>query len=374
MTLIALTLIGCEPEPAPPAVEAACEAALGNVCTMAGDGLPGLGEDHLPATETHLYLPQDLSFGPDGDAYVLDWNNHKIRALREDGTMEVVFGNGVLGDGPEGPALEAALNHPTNLTFDPEGNMVVAAWHNSRVEKLDMVTGEMSYMCGDGTRSFAGDGGDCSVAKLDLPSSVAYDSQGRLYISDMANQRIRRVTDGIIESWGFDGTAGYLGDGGPVQTAEMHATKGQAAYPANRILIVDDVLYLTDTENQRVRAVDLATDIIECIAGNGEATYAGDDGLALDASFRLPRDVAMGWDGELYIADTDNHCVRRIGTDGIVSTVAGQCGVPGYEGDGGPAVEAKFYAPYGVEVDPDGNLWVADTWNQVLRKVWIQAP
>lgn len=372
MMFITLVLLGCDqPEPKPPVD--VCDAVQGNVCTVAGSGLPGLGEDGLAATATHLYLPQDLSFGPDGDAYVLDWNNHKIRAVRPDGTMQIVAGSGVLGDGPEGPAVAAAFNHPTNITFAADGTMVIAAWHNSRIEAVD-AAGNLSFMCGDGTRSFAGDGGDCAVAKLDLPSSVAYDSQGRLYISDMANQRIRRVTDGIIESWGFAGTAGYSGDGGPVSAAEMHATKGQAAYPANRIVIVDDVLYLTDTENHRVRSVDLATDTIDCIAGNGEASYGGDGGDALSASLRAPRDVAMGWDGELYIADTDNHCVRRIDPDGTITTAAGQCGVPGYSGDDGPALEATFYFPYGVDVDPDGNLWVADTWNNVIRKVWIQAP
>ena len=373
MLVVLLSQLACDPGTAKPPA-AVCGVAVGEICTTAGSGLPGLGGDGLAATDTHLYLPQDLTFGPDGDAYVLDWNNHKIRALRPDGTMEVVAGSGLLGDGPEGPALAAAFNHPTNITFAADGTMTIAAWHNSRIVSIDLSTGLLSYVCGDGTRSFAGDGGPCLVAKLDLPSSVAYDSAGRLYISDMANQRIRRVTEGIIETWGFDGAAGYGGDGGPVAAAEMHATKGQAAYPANRLVILDGTLYLADTENHRIRAVDLDTDIIDCIGGNGIAGYSGDGGPALEASFRAPRDLAMGWDGALYVADTDNHCVRRIASDGTVDTVAGQCGEFGYEGDSGSAVDALLYSPYGVEVDPDGNLWIADTWNQVIRKVVIQTP
>ena len=286
----------------------------GVICNYAGNGMAGLGAEGAKATETFFYLPQDLTFGPDGNAYVLDWNNHRVRQiLTADQTIHTVAGTGEIGDGPEGPANLVKFNHPTNVVFHPDGRMFIAAWHNSRVEAVDPDTGMLTFVCGDGTRSFSGDGGACLIAKLDLPSSIAFDSAANLYISDMANQRIRRMTpDGIIASWGFTGEAGLSGNGGPVSQAQMHATVGQEADPAARMIIHDDLLYL---------------------------------------------------------ADTDNHCVRVVGTDGAMETFAGQCGVPGYEGDQGLAADALLQRPFGVEVGPDGTVYIADTYNNVLRMV-----
>jgi len=351
------------------ATSTACNGP-GSICTIAGTGIPGLGQEGAQATETFFYLPQDLTFGPDGLAYILDWNNHRIRRINADGTIQTVAGTGELGDGPEGPATTARFNHPTNIVFRPDGILTLAAWHNSRVENIDLANNTLDFLCGDGKRAFAGDGGPCDVAELDLPSSVAYDSTGNLYISDMANQRIRRMTpDGLIASWGFTGVAGYSGDGGPVDQAQMYATMGQAADPANRIIIEDEVLHLADTENHRIRSVDLASGIVNTIAGSGTPGYTGDNVAATQAGLWGPRDVAMGIDGRIYIADTEDSCIRRIESDGTISTVAGQCTIPGYEGDGGSATDAKLFRPFGITVDADGNLYIADTLNQVLRKV-----
>lgn len=354
-----------------PDTEVSTDCASGNICTWAGTGMPGLGAEGAVATDTFFYLPQDLTFGPDGNAYVLDWNNHRVRQiLVSDHTIHTVAGTGELGDGPEGMATSSKFNHPTNVTFGPDGLMYVAAWHNSRVMAVDLAANTLAFVCGDGKRSFSGDGGDCKVASLNLPSAIAFDSAGNLYISDMANQRIRRRdTSGVITSWGFDGTAGYIGDGGPVEQAEMHATVGQAADPANRIIIEDDVLYMADTENHCIRVVDLATGIVNTYGGNGSPGYNGDGGMATDALLRAPRDVAMGDDGTLYVADTDNSCVRAIAPDGNISTVAGICAEPGYDGDGGKPTEAHLQKPFGITLDTDGNLYIADTYNNVIRKV-----
>jgi sugar lactone lactonase YvrE len=343
----------------------------GVICRYAGqeDGLAGMGAEGSVATETFFYLPQDLTFGPDGNAYVLDWNNHRVRQiLTSDKTIHTFAGTGELGDGPEGPATSSKFNHPTNIAFAADGTMYIAAWHNSRIVRVD-ASGNLDQYCGDGKRAFWGDGGDCGVAELDLPSAVAFDDAGTLYISDMANQRIRTVgSDGIINTWGFDGTAGYAGDGGPVSAAQMHATVGQDADPANRIVIADGILYLADTENQRVRYVDLATGIIDTFAGNGTPGYSGDGGSATSAAIWGPRDIAVGQDGELYIADTENSCVRMV-QDDVISTVAGICGEPGFDGDIGPAADAHLQKPFGVAVDADNNLYIADTYNNVIRVV-----
>lgn len=347
-------------------------AGPGVICTFAGTGTAGLGDEAVAAVDSHLYLPQDLTFGPDGLAYLIDWNAHRIRQVDESGVVRTVAGTGMLGDGPEGPALEAAFNHPTNIAFDPLGRMVIAAWHNSRIERVDLTTWELEFICGDGTRDYAGDGEPAEQAKLDLPSSVAFDAAGNLYISDMANQRIRRIDgDGIIDTYAGTGEAGFSGDGGPAADAQFHATKGQAAAPANRIAISpDQKLYVADTGNHRVRVIDLATSVIDTLAGNGTPDASGDGGPATGASLFGPTDVAVGPDGEVYVADTENSCVRVVYPDGTIDTFAGRCGTSGYEGDGGDPRDALLNRPYGVALDPDGNVYVGDAYNHVFRVVY----
>lgn len=365
--MILILLSACDsPEES---VEISCDP--GDICTVAGDGVAGLGREDVPAEESMLYLPQDMAFAPDGTPYLLDWNNHRIRAILADGTIVTAAGDGMIGDGPEGPALDARFNHPTNIAFDPEGRMTMAAWHNSRIERVDFSTGELSFVAGDGTRAYGGDDADATIAKLDLPSSVAYGADGSLYLSDQANQRIRCVdAAGIIRTVAGNGTAGFSGDGGPAVDAQLYAAIGQAAAPANKITISDDqLLYIADTANHRIRVIDLTTGIIDTVAGTGEPGYAGDGGAALDARIWGPTDVAVGLGGEVYFTDTENNCVRVIGTDGTIDAFAGQCGGPGFEGDGGPAIDAALDTPYGVAVAPDGDVWIADTYNQRLRVV-----
>lgn len=351
---------------------AACGGA-GTLCTIAGTGTAGLGGEGTPATETHLYLPIDATVGPDGLLYILDWNNHRIRVLDEDGNLSTLAGTGELGDGPEGPAIEAKFNHPTNLAFDSSGRLLISAWHNSRIMRIDLTTDTLEFVAGDGTRSFGGDGGDPKAAKLDLPSGIALNSRDEIFIGDQANQRIRCVTtENLMDTIGGVGTAGFSGDGGPAVEAEMHASVGQAASPANRLVITDDdkMLYFVDTENHRVRQIDLTTGTIDTYVGNGTPGYGGDGGDRLGASLYQPTDLALGPDGEMYIADTSNSCVRRVDPDGVISTFAGRCGELGYEGDGGAPQDALLNRPYGVEVDPAGNVYISDTYNQVVRVVY----
>jgi sugar lactone lactonase YvrE len=374
-----LLLLGCPPAgvdtadtadrdtgPAP------CTPAGGRICTIAGlDGLAALGQDDVPATESYLYLPQDIDLGPDGSVYLLDWNNHRIRRIDGDGVITTIAGSGLIGDGPEGDARAASFNHPTNLGFDLDGTMLVAAWHNSRVERIDLESLTLSFVAGDGTRSFAGDEGDAKLAKLDLPSSVAVDDDGTIYISDTANQRIRTVTsDGVIHTWAGDGTAGYAGDGEDVSRAELNNAKGQAAAPGGRLTVANGTLYVADTLNQRIRAVNLDTRIIQTVAGNGAPGFSGDGGAALEATLFSPTDVAVGPEGELYIADTENSCVRVVDGSGIIRTFAGICAEPDYTGDGGPADGARLQKPYGIAVDDAGNVYIADTYNNAIRVVW----
>jgi len=382
ITLLSTLVVGCsgkEPDtdPADGCVDA------GSICTVAGTGIAGLGAEGVDALDSHLYLPQDLTFGPDGLPYILDWNNHRIRRIGDDGTIQTIAGTGMLGDGPEGPMMTATFNHPTNIAFDSSGDLLLAAWHNSRVERLDLATGSLSFECGTGGRGYNGDEIDAKTAILDLPSGIVLDAQGRAWISDQANQLIRMVENGIIyDVAGGQRVIGYGGDGGPAESAIFHASVGQAADPALRIALSGSTLYIADTGNHMIRTLDIDTRMVSAFAGTAPVCdeagtvcssdnfgTGGDAGPALSAELYGPTDVAVGPGDEVYIADTSNHCVRVVGTDGVIDTFAGTCGVPGFDGDGGPANEALLQRPYGVTVDPDGMVWIADSLNHVLRRV-----
>ncbi len=174
-----------EPSPSnpPPDPTTGALCASGQICTLAGTGVPGDGADGLPARETRLYLPQDTTVGPDGRIYVVDWNNHRIRVIDGDGRMRIVAGAGELGIAADDPST-GRLNHPTNVTFDPLGSpdeMWIAAWHNSRVKKVDLATGSIIDMCGTGKRGFAGNGGPAAAATLDLPVAIVFDARRKSF-------------------------------------------------------------------------------------------------------------------------------------------------------------------------------------------------
>ncbi len=362
---------------------------------------------------------------PTVSPYVLDWNNHRVRTVDQDNNVQTVIGTGYLGDAPDGPVLNASLNHPTHVSFSPEGKLMLSAWHNSKLIEVDLESEELQTICGDGSRAYRGDGGPAEAAWLDLPVASVFDSRGRLYVSDQANQRIRMIDEnGIINTVVGPSSSflpdtltrvcttdpennnqtvckncliaeaenpecldqpigrpqGFKGDGGLATEAMIYLPFSQSAPPAGRIDVgPDDTLYITDTGNHRIRTVD--TDgIIRTVAGTGpdydpkyRGGYEGDGGPATDALLSRPTDIVVNPDGNFYIADTDNSCVRRVNAaSGIITTAAGVCGEPGFDGDGGPAEEALLDRPYGVALDADGNLYIADTHNHRIRVVYAE--
>jgi sugar lactone lactonase YvrE len=377
----------------------------GDICTYVGTGQAGFSGDNGSALKADLYLPQDLAFGPDDRAYLLDWNNHRVRSVDEAGVIRTVAGNGHLGDGPPGPALDAAFNHPTGIAFDQSGRMLIAAWHNSKIKRVDLGTGQMEDICGTGARAYAGDDGPGDKAVLDLPASIAFDKDWNLYILDQANQVIRRVdAAGTISrhagicmvpgcpvgaepvacpgsgkftcSQNEDDTActkpcegAFGGDDGTALTMRMSQPFGQAADPAGRLAFdAEGNLYFADTKNHRIRRID-TTGKVTTVAGTGERGSAGENVPAVEAKLDNPTDLAIDADGAIYVADTANSCVRRFTPGGDIETFAGQCGKRGYEGDGSAAAEALLDRPYGVALDRDGNLYIADTYNHRFRMV-----
>lgn len=349
-----------------------CDPAPGRICTVAGTGIAGLGADGLDPRRTDLYLPQDITIGPDKLAYVLDWNNHRIRRIDGD-TMRTVVGTGELGDAPDGDADLTSLNHPTHMSVSPRGTFIISAWHNSKLLEFDPATGMLKSICGNGMRSFGGDGGPAAMALLDLPTATAFDKDGNMYITDQANQRIRMVDntkEAIINTVVGTGMPGFSGDGMPAVAAQIKLPGGQSAPPAGRIAI-DPAgnLIIADSANHRIRKVDLGG-IITTIAGTGDPTFGGDGGDATKASLSRPNDVDHDKAGNLYIADTDNACIRKVDTSGKISTFAGKCGQPGQGGDGGDATAALLDRPYGIVFDASDNLYIADTHNHLIRVVY----
>jgi hypothetical protein len=396
---------GDEPSEAPPADP--CEQT-GAICTYIG--VPGealFAQEGQHRLDTHLYLPQDIAFGPDGIPVYPDFNNHRVRQVGADETVQTISGTGFLGDGPIGTdgcyapntcnAANSAWNHPTNVVPHPDdANLVyVAAWHNSRINLIDLTTGEVEWFAGNGGRQYSGDGGPAADATLDLPSSIAFDERnGDLYVSDQANHVIRRIpagTDTIELFAGKPRDPGYDGNGGDRLEARFHGFVAQRADPGSKLTIHDGVIYVADSVNGVIRTIDIDSGVVELFAGKYESLgegevvddygnvyyvnlgsvpgYSGDGGPATEAVLNTPRDVAVGPDGTVYIADTKNHCIRAVTPDGVIDTFAGQCGTSGFGGDQGPATDALLADPFGIATDADGNVYIADSVNHVIRRV-----
>ena len=389
---------GCEdpnnlyptPTPGPTPLDPApssCSRTPGNICTVAGTGVAGDGADLLPALQTRLYAPVDMTFTPTGGLVVVDWNNHRIRATNDQGLLRIVAGVGELAPEALLDDVTTRLNHPTDVIFDAQGRMVIAAWHNSRVKRVDMNTLDLEDIAGTGARSYGGDGGPAMKCDLNLPASVLYDHDGNLLVSDQANQRIRLIDkQGMISTVAGSGQRGFAGDGGPALKAQFALPVGQRGHPAAHIALADDgTLYLADTENNRIRQISPGPErMVNTVAGNGKYGWAGDGGPATGAELAYPVDVAIGPDQALYIADTENNCVRKVQA-GVISTVAGVCGGCGSAlddacrcpstdtsciGDGRPATTARLKRPTGIAFDRAGNLYIADTLNHRVRVVY----
>ena len=316
----------------------------GIITTVAGNGTYGYSGDGGPATNASLRAPSDVAVDASGNLYIADSANHCIRKVDTAGIITTVAG----------------MSHPSDVAVDASGNLYIAEVDAHRISKVD-TSGIITTVAGNGAGGYSGDGGPATNASLWWPSGVAVDASGNLYIAEVGNQRIRRVdTSGIITTVAGNGTAGYSGDGGP-------ATNARLCWPSDVAVDASGNLYIADWYNHRIRKVD-TSGIITTVAGNGTASYSGDGGPATNASLRYPHGVAVDVNGNLYIADYDNHRIRTVDPLGIITTVAGN-GTEGYSGDGGPATNARLQYPSGVTVDTSGNLYIADRDNHRIRKV-----
>lgn len=273
---------------------------------------------------------------------------------------------------PEGAlGTDVNLNHPTQMVSMPDGKPILVSWHNHKLRRLDPKSGRVWVIAGSAP-GFAGDGGPASDALFNQPSQATADRQGALYVLDQRNQVIRRIDKkGIVETIaGIPTQAGFAGDGGPATEAMLAFPAGSNPPPAGGLALDDeDHLYVSDTLNHRIRVIDLTTGVIDTLAGTGKAGFGGDGGPATKAKLNNPRKLALGPDGKLYVGDERNHRIRVIDlTTGVIDTAVGN-GKGRFAGDGGPAKSASLKRPTGVAFDEDGAMYVIDTYNSRVRRV-----
>lgn len=360
---------------------AACPDTPGTICTWAGNGVRGYDGDEKPPLESSFYWPVDITFAPNGEVFVVDYNNHRIRVLKSDGRFHNAVGTWLPGDGPlpgdpssdliapGAPGDNVSLNHPTQIVPLPNDKLLILGWHNHKLRTYDPATDLALVTCGAGP-GFAGDGGPARDALIKFPCMAAVSGDGVVYLLDQLNQRIRRIgTDDIITTVVGTGTIGFSGDGGDPAQAQLHFSS-DGTLPSGGVTLDDQGrLYIADSLNNRIRRVDFAANRIETVVGDGVARFGGDDGPPLQASLNEPRDIAFGPDGRLYIADKLNHRIRAVDFDAdLITTVAGN-GTAGFSGDGGPAVDASLDRPEGFDFGPDGNLYIVDSQNNRIRRV-----
>jgi uncharacterized protein (TIGR03437 family) len=491
-------------------------AATGVITTIAGNGILGFGGDGGPGTSAQLNTPQNVAVDKDGNVYISDFGNNRIRKVNaSDGVITTVAGIGTAGfSGDGGPATQAQLNSPNNVSVDKDGNLIICDPGNNRIRKVAAATGVISTIAGRG-QGFGGDGGPATDALLNVPVGAVVDQADNLYFSDRGNQRVRKVAagTGLITTIAGSGATGFNGDGfaavasalnfptglaidgsgnlyigdrdngrvrrtvfaaandptppaiaitSPTSAATFTTTNGAlnlagtaadnvgvfqvrwsndrggsgvafgttawsitnitllaglnnltvTAWDANgniasaklavtfnppqiitafagtggpgdsgdggaaisaRLspfgLAVDSAgnLFMSDDEAHRVRRITPAG-AISAFAGSGALGSSGDGAAAVNAAMNFPNDVVVDAGGNVYIADTNNHRVRRVAPNGVITTYAGT-GEPDFGGDGGPAAQAKLARPAGLALDPAGNLYIADSYNSRVRKV-----
>ena len=325
------------------------------VATTAGTGTVGYTGDTGPATAATLANPAAVAYDTHGNLFLADANNHVIREISTSGVITTIAGTGVEGYAGDGAAATSAqLDTPTGVAVDAAGNVYIADSHNHRIREVS--TGIITTIAGTGTPGFSGDGAAATAAQLALPSGVAVDASGNLYIADTNNHRIRKVSGGTITTLAGDGEELYAGDGGSATAAALDSPTGVA-------VDASDNVYIADRLNQRIREVSGGT--ITTLAGSSTAGFSGDGASPAAATLAKPSGVSVDAAGNVYIADTDNQRIREVG-NGAIATIEGS-GAQGYGGDGGLSTAAILNSPRSVAPDASGNLAIADRLNQRLR-------
>ena len=338
-------------------------AFAAQIKTIAGTGTPGAAADGTENIHAQLNNPYGLTIGPDGALYVCEVDNNRVVRLDlKTGRLSVAAGNGTKGySGDGGLAISASLEQPYEILFDKSGNMFFVEMRNHVVRRVDAKTKTITTVAGTGKPGFSGDGGPANKAQLSQPHSIAFDTQGRLLICDIANHRIRRVDlgKGTIETYAGTGERKNPTDGSPLAGAPLNGPRAIAVDAKGDLIVVL-------REGNAVYRIDARTQTIHHFAGTGEKGNTGDGGPAKLAKLNGPKGISAAPDGCYYIADTENHTIRRIDPkSGVITTVAGT----GQRGDGpdGDPLGCKLSRPHGIFVGRDATVYIGDSESHRIR-------
>lgn len=330
--------------------------------TAVGSGVAGFNGDNISALAAGFSEPWRFTYDSAGNLYVADDTGHRIRKISPSGIITTVAGTGVGGfEGDGGPATAAKLNLPSQVAVDKDGNLYIADFSNNRVRKVTAATGIITTFAGNGASASMGDGGLATEASLNRVESVAIGKDGNLYITDVAGHKIRKVTmsDGKISTVVGTGTNGFSGDGGAAVMAAISTPVDIAFDGAGD-------MYIAAAGNNRIRKVSASDGMITTVAGSGSSAFGGDGGPATAAGLNGPYGVAVDGAGNLYIADRGNNRIRFVrASDKTIDTLAG--GTLGFSPDGSGAIGARLGNPVGVGLDPAGKLYFSEPSNVRLR-------
>ena len=336
------------------------------ITTIAGNGSTTYGGDGGAATAAMIYRPQAVAVDSNGNVFIADSGNQRVRRIdASTGIITTVAGNGIAGfGGDNGPATGASLSWPMGVAVDTNGHLFIADKNNYRIREVDLSTGIITTVAGNGTSGFGGDNGLATAAILSSLTAIAVNSNGNFYIAN--GNRIRKVTisTGVITTVAGNGNYGFGGDGGL-------ATGAMLKQPAAVAVDGNGNIFIADSYNERIRKVTASTGVISTVAGTGTYGYGGDGGLATAAMLEEPAGVAVDNNGNIFIADSYDHRIRKVTVStGMIATIAGN-GTAGYGGDGGLATAAMLSYPRGLALDATGHLLVCDfgLTSNLVRKI-----
>ena len=390
----------------------------GTITTLAGTGIAGFSGDSGRAKLAKINFPAGIVVDPQRNVVFCDSANNRIRKIDNTGVITTIAGTGVAGfSGDHGPATAAMINQPYGLALDSQGNLFFADLGNQRIRKIDK-NDVITTVAGTGEAGFGGDGGPATSAELNGPEAVIPDSAGNLYIADTQNSRVRKVDGaGKISTFAGGGFAGCNDDGVPATQARLGRVRGFAIHqgklvisnagcgfiravdfktgliatvagteiaigtggfdgnghaalssaflnPTGLVFDRSNNLFIVDSGNDQVRKLDASTQLVTAFAGG----YVGDGGPGTGASLNLSADMKFDAQGDLYIAETFGHRIRRMSSKGTITTYAG-IGISDISGDGGPASSAALAFPLSIATDGKGNLFIADLFGTIIRKV-----
>ena len=317
----------------------------------------GLSQAAIAQAAPSLLMPSAIAYDAVGNLYIADTDRNQVFEATLGGALLKVAGNGTQGfSGDGGAATSAELNKPQGLAFGSDGTLYIADTGNARIRAVS--AGVISTFAGTGTAGYSGDGGAANTVSFRSPTALAVDATGALLVCDTADQRVRRIGNGVVTTLAGSGVQGFAGDGAAATLAELDS-------PAGIAVAADGRVFIADTHNQRIRVV-ATNGAISTFAGTGQRGFAGDGGSAAAAMLSAPRGLAFSSMGALLIADSDNQRVRSISSTGVITTLAG-AGIEGTTIDGTHAAQTALHAPRAVAVSSFGMPVFADTLNGTVR-------